>query len=155
MSTKQALLNIERNGGKVDGDIVIIQGQLPIPVKYEQSFEGHFPVEKRWLGKTLADEIIFDFEGNGFVLKGENRPAIGDSWTTQSEKYAQVAVYIDGKLNETIQLPVKATVRRHEICWKYQLADTKHTIKLKLLNPDAEMNCYLSELIVYSGKRPK
>jgi hypothetical protein len=93
-----------------------------------------------------------DFEGNGFVVKGEAKPKEGSSWDSKSEKFAQIEVYIDGKLHETAKLPVRFTTRRHEICWKYELGDAPHTVKLKLLNPDPAIICYLSELIWYSSK---
>lgn len=152
IGTKQALLNIERNGGKVVGDKITIKKQMPVPVAFEQSFEGQYPLDKKWIGKNLENEIELEFEGNGFVVKGENKPSQGSSWDSKSEKFAQVEVYIDEKLTETVKLPVRFTTRRHEICWKYQLPDTKHKVKLKLLNPDPEMKCYLSELIWYSSK---
>lgn len=152
IGNRQALENISRNGGRVDGNRVIIKTQLPLPVKYEQSFTGIYPLEKKWIGITLSDTASFSFTGNAFVILGENQPATGNIWNTESDKVAKVEMYIDGQLTETFDLPVKANNRRHEICWKYQLPETKHTIQLKLLNPDPDMRCNLGELLVYSGK---
>jgi hypothetical protein len=155
IGTKHAIQNIERNGGKVSGNMVYIKKQTPLPVKFEQSFEGHYPVEKLWIGKTLADEMEFEFEGNGFVVRGESKLRTANQGATPSEKYANVEVYIDGQLSETARLPVNFTTRRYEICWKYQLPETKHKVRLKLTNPDPEVNCYLSDYFYYTGKKPK
>lgn len=152
ISTKHALENIERNGGKVDGNNIIIKAQLPEPVGFEQSFEGHFPIAKKRIGKELKDEFEFEFEGNGFVITGENNPKGGSAWQIKSDGVADIEMYIDGKLYETIKLPINTVTRRHEICWKYQLEDTRHSVKLRLLNPDPEMVCSLNELITYSSK---
>ena len=155
IGTKHALQNIERNGGKVSGNTITIKTQLPTPVRFEESFEGHFPLDKKWIGKNLENEIELDFEGNGFVLRGDTKLKESSSRETKGDKYAQIEVYIDDKLSETIKLPAKFTTRRLEICWKYQLVDTKHKVKLKLINADPEITCYLSELIWYSSKPQK
>ena len=44
------------------------------------------------------------------------------------------------------------TQRRHDLFWKYQLPKGKHTLRVKLLNPDAEHVVRMSELMVYSDK---
>ena len=43
---KHALQVIEKNGGKIDANAVTIKLQQPKPVRFEQSFEGHYPIEK-------------------------------------------------------------------------------------------------------------
>ena len=46
--------------------------QQPATVKFEKSFEGVYPVAKipvKWYDNK--DEISFNFEGTGFVLRGE------------------------------------------------------------------------------------
>jgi ADP-ribosylglycohydrolase len=152
IGTKHAIQNIIRNGGSVKGDMLTIKAQMPQSVHVEQSFEGHYPLDKKWVGKNLETEIELDFEGNGFVIKGDCRPKEGSSWDSKSDKFATVEVYIDGKFSENIELPVRFTTRRHEICWKYQLDDSKHVVKLILKKSDPDIICYLSELLWYSSK---
>ena len=53
LGMKHALQNIQRNGGQIQGDHVLIVSQQPVPVKFEQSFEGHHPIEKREIKKSL------------------------------------------------------------------------------------------------------
>ncbi|HEX4851915.1 MAG TPA: ADP-ribosylglycohydrolase family protein, partial [Puia sp.] len=69
---KHAIQNIELHGGSVNGDQVTIKRESPNPVKFEKSFEGHYPIEKmpaHW--SENGDEVNFEFEGIGFVLKGD------------------------------------------------------------------------------------
>lgn len=142
---KHAIQVIERNGGKSDGDNVTIKLQQPKPVRLEQSFEGHFPVEKKNIGKTLGQEFEFSFEGIGFVLLGESA-----RWDSKSTYVGKAEIYIDNKLVETADLPASFTTRRYEVCWKYQLPKQKHTIRIKLLNPDEKEPVRLHSYIVYS-----
>ncbi|HKG68685.1 MAG TPA: hypothetical protein VKA92_07435 [Segetibacter sp.] len=69
---KHALQNIQRNGGRIKGDNITITSQTPIAVKFEKSFEGQYPVLKipvQW--SANKDSINFNFEGTGFVLRGD------------------------------------------------------------------------------------
>ena len=145
----QALANIERNGGKQQGEQVLIKKQKPLPVKWEQSFDQLRPFEKKWAGKILTDDYEFSFTGSGFVIKGDVRPITGSSWDSKSDNYLEMEVYIDGQLTETVKLPVRFTTRRHELYWNYQLADKVHTIRLKLVKQAPDMNGHISELIFY------
>ena len=156
LSYDQAVENIKRNGGKVENNIVYIKKQEPAPVKWEQSFAGIFPFEKRWLGKNLETEYEFEFTGNAFVIEGEYKPKNGSVYDENIAAVARVEMYIDGALSETIKLPMRFTKRRHEIAWKYQLENKKHSVKLKILNPDKASDCFLTQLILYSeaGKAP-
>lgn len=145
----QALMNIERNGGKISTESVQIKVQSPQPVKWEQSFENLELLEKKWGAALLKDEYEFSFTGKGFVVKGEVRPLTGSAWDSKSENFLEIEVYIDGQFSEKVKLPVRFTTRRHELCWNYQLADKAHTVKLKLVKQEPEMNAHISELIFY------
>ena len=145
---KHALANIKGRGGREVGDNVYIRLEKPVPVQWEKSFEGHFPVAKnpvRW--SAHKDEINFDFEGTGFVLKGD-----ASKWESNSDYIFHMELFVDGNLVETIPLPVKFTTRRHEIAWKYNLPKGKHTVRLKILNPSKEEAIRLGELIIYSDQ---
>ena len=152
IGTKHALLNIEKNGGKISGEKVTIKTQIPTPVKFEQSFQGHFPTDKLWIGKNLENEYEFDFEGNGFVLKGEAHPKNTSAWESRDTKNLKMEVYVDGKLHETAEIPTDYITRRNELTWKYQLPDSKHHVKLKILDPSPDYICRMTELLWYSSK---
>jgi len=147
-SFRHALQNIERNGGKVNGENVSIRLQQPVAVKFEKSFDGHFPVLKKPVNWSAdKDEINFDFEGIGFVLKGD-----ASQWDSKSDYVFNTELYIDDKLVESPQLPVSYTTRRYELCWKYQLPKGKHAVRLKILNPSKEYKINAGDVIIYSDK---
>ena len=105
---KHAMEVIERNGGKAEGDHITIALQEPKPVKLEKSFEGHYPIEKRGVGKDIKDEYTFDFEGIGFVMKGA-----ANKKNDQVDYIFKTELYINGKLVETSSLPTSFTTRRY------------------------------------------
>ena len=145
---RHALKNIERNGGKINGDQITIQLQEPAEVKFEKSFDGHYPVAKIPVHLSDSkDEVNFDFEGIGFVLKGDV-----SEWGSSSDYVFNAELYLDGKLIESPKLPVSYTTRRYELCWKYQLPGGKHTVKLKFLNPSKDHKINVEEAIIYSDK---
>ncbi len=145
---KQALENIKRNGGSIKGNLIQIKIQVPVPVKFEKSFEGIFPVAKipvNW--STGKDEISFKFDGTGFVLKGE-----AVSKTDQMQFSFKTELYIDEKLVESPILPVGFNARRQELCWKYDLPKGNHTVKLKILDRHPEAEIQSGEAIIFSDK---
>ena len=145
---KHALQNIERNGGKINGQNLTITVQQPVAVKFEKSFQGVYPIAKIpvvWSDKK--DEISFDFEGTGFVIKGETA-----RWGSESSYVFNTELYVDNNLVESPKLPASYTTRRYELCWKYDLPKGKHTVKLKILNPSKDEEFNSSEALIYSDK---
>ncbi|MBS1523799.1 MAG: ADP-ribosylglycohydrolase family protein [Bacteroidetes bacterium] len=143
---KHALENIKRNGGKVDGDKITIPFQEPKTVKFEQGFTNMKPLQKTDLPHDInTSELSFDFTGTGFVLKGEAVKKNGDS----PEYIFDIEVTIDGQKAETAKLPTSFTTRRQEIYWKYQLPNKKHSVKIKVLNPNKDYKLNSSEYLVY------
>jgi hypothetical protein len=152
LSYKHALQVIERNGGTTRGNDVQIVTQTPEPVRLEQSFSHHFPIEKRSIHTDLEKEYAADFEGIGFVLKGEANPKQGSSWDYKGDFAFHAELYIDGQKVETADLPVRYTLRRSDLFWKYQMPAGKHTIRVNVLNPDAGYTLRLNDLLVYSDQ---
>ncbi|MGV3586431.1 MAG: ADP-ribosylglycohydrolase family protein [Adhaeribacter sp.] len=149
---KHALQNIKRHGGRETQDGVQIMTQVPQPVRFEKSFAGHYPTEKRGIWKSLQDEFTFDFEGIGFVLRGEAKRLNNNLPETA---IFRVEVYLNNKLAETVDLPVSFTARRYDLAWKYQLPKQKHTVRLKLLNPQEGYSLNLSDVIIYNDQPAK
>ncbi len=151
ISYRHALLNIERNGGKIDGNNVTIVAQSPKPVKLEQGFQQLFPTEKRWLRGEIINELSFDFEGTGFAVSGEATRKKADA-----AKYIfDAELYVDGVKIETAKLPADFTTRRHELFWKYDLQDGKHKVTIKILNPNDDYKVNAAACILYSNKPPE
>jgi len=152
MGMKHALEVIARNGGKINGDHISILTQAPVPVRLEQAFEGLHPIEKRRVGKNLADEYTFEFEGTGFVVMGDAHPNKQSSWDYTGDFSFQSEVSVDGAKPVTAKFPANYRTRSNELFWKYQLPAGKHTVKIKVNNPDPEYTLRISEIIIYNNK---
>lgn len=170
LSFKHALGMIERNGGSTKGDTITIPVSEPIAVAFEQNFENTFPQSRDKMDSSFTNEYAFEFTGNGYILYGNmiKRSKIDPDYLNRIAKrlgtevfglaelqdtyVAEVEVYIDGKLDEKLMLPMKNTSRRTEPVWKYQLPEGKHQVRLKWLNhlPDYEIR--INDMIVYSSK---
>lgn len=151
MGLKHALLMIERNGGKVRPDSVTIAVQKPETVRLEQSFEGHYPVEKRAIHQKLDGDYTFEFDGIGFALMGDSRPVNGSSWEYHGDYFTTVDLYIDDQKVETGKFPASSTKRRNELFWKYQLTPGKHKVTLRQLKPDPGFAVHLSHIVIYNN----
>ncbi|MBS1524717.1 MAG: ADP-ribosylglycohydrolase family protein [Bacteroidetes bacterium] len=147
---KHALENIKRNGGSVDGDKVTILTQAPKPVRLEQGFTNLVPLQKIDLQKEVGrEDLTFDFNGTGFVLRGE-----AEKKNQEAPDYVfEAEVYVDGKKTETAKLPTSFTARRQELFWRYYLPHGKHTIKVKVLNPNPDYGLEASGYLVYGNKK--
>ncbi len=145
---KHAIQNIQANGGHVAGDQVTILTQQPAVVRLEQSFPGLFPVVRKSIGNENVKDLAFSFEGTGFVLTGEAQKQQKDD----KDYVFEVALYIDGQLVETAKLPTSFTTRRNELFWKYQLPDHKHTVNIRVLNPDDRYRLSAEDYIIFSNK---
>ena len=145
---KHALENIKENGGKVSNNEVSILVQTPVAVRFEKSFDGQYPVvviPVNW--NTAKDEVSFDFNGIGFVLKGD-----AAEWNSESTYVFNTELYLDGKLIASPKLPVSYTTRSNELAWKYELPKGKHSVTLKILNLSTEHSVRASQAIIYTDK---
>lgn len=155
LGLKHALQVVERNGGNVTGDNVTIAVQTPKAVRLEQAFPNHYPISVKAVNKNLTDEYTTDFEGVGFVLRGEAKPKGRDSWGYENPFAFNAELYVDGQKIETAKLPANFVHRRYDLFWKYQLPKGKHTVRVKLLNPDADHVVRMTDLLVYSDQPVK
>lgn len=150
IGTKHALQIIQENGGKVDGENIMLPVQKIHAVKLEQGFTGHFPKERKKIGVTLSPdkkEVEVEFTGNGFVIQGWANKTAKDI----EDSVAELEMTIDNGNPEKILMPTNFARRKHELAWKYQLADEKHTVKISLLNPDSRFKIDVGDLLVYSS----
>jgi hypothetical protein len=145
---KLALENIKENGGLVEGDNITLPLQSPATVKLEQGFPDLIPVQRKELGNDNIKELNFEFEGTGFVLTGSAEKKEKNS----GEYIFKVAMYVDGVLVETANLPTSFTTRRNELFWKYALPNKKHTVSIRVLNPDNRYRLRSWDYIIFSDK---
>ena len=149
MSFDHALKMIERNGGTVDGDKVVIKIQKPEPVRLEQSFEGLSLVEKRSVNyKNFKKLYTYDFDGSAIVCRGKVNSKKN---LCPNDYVAELAVTIDGN-KEIVRMPADFASRKFDIYWNYDLPEGKHTMTILWLNPIAEANVVLQDVVVYTTK---
>lgn len=143
MSYNQALQMIRRNGGETEGDNVTIRCQKPVPVAYEKSFDGIWPIEKRGIHRNMPDVGEIEIDGTGAAFSGYVQ-------SPDPDYVAQVEMYIDGALAETAELPALYRTRRVDLFWKYLLPKGKHTFTFKWLNPDGKSTVRFTDAIIYT-----
>jgi hypothetical protein len=156
MGFRQAVEMVKRNGGEEADEFLTIKVEEPLAVKFEKAFDGHYPIKKFNAprgGNALAfggeTEYNFDFAGKGFVLRGGARKLSG----VEADLKLEVEVYVDGQLHEVATLPTGYQGRRHEVCWKYNLEDGAHQVRVVWLNPTRGYRVDLGDVIVY-GPEP-
>ncbi len=170
LSYKHAEKLILKNGGKVDSKQIVIPYQQAVAVAFEQNFEKTFPILRDRFDKSFTDELRYEFTGNGYIFYGnlvKNAKIDRDyidrvSKRVGSEVFglaepndlyvAQLEIYIDNVLDETVKLPMKNTSRRLEPAWKYNLVEGKHTVRLKWVNPHPDYEIRINDIVVYSEK---
>jgi len=148
LSYKHALAMIQRNGGSVDNDFVLIKKQVPATVRFEKSFPGVYPVSKLPIRNKDVNGLSFDFDGTGFALLGR---AVKKQKEAMEYEF-EADLFIDGVKTETAKLPTTFRTRRHELFWKLNLPEGKHTVKIVVKNPDANYDLKADEYVVYGGR---
>lgn len=152
-SFRHAVEMIKRNGGKEEGDMMVIQYQEPQTVPLEIAFEGLFPTERKRLKGPLSQinpEISFEMEGCGFVVTGQ---AAKDDQLPDIT--LEVDVFADGQLLETVKMPTQNRTRRLEVAWNYYLPEGAHTITLKARYISEGYWIETNDVLLYSTIKPE
>ena len=150
MSFDQALQVIQRNGGTIEKDRVILPYQKPEPVRFEQSFAGHWPLPKKDIKRFVDQTGELVWEGIGVVYSF--------SWQRPQgyEEHGYEAVvecWLDGKLDKTMRIPTGGHNLANELYFHYNLPKGKHTVSFKLLNPvEGEARLIVGTELVYSDE---
>ncbi len=145
LSFQQALQVIKINGGSIEKNKVVIPEQDIVTVPLEIGFEGHYPLARKTIDAELDSETELEFEGIGFALQGR---IVKDP---EVEHTFLVEMYVDNALIETAKLPSLRHDRRNPMFWRYNLAEGKHSVKFKVLNPASNARMHLTEMIIYSS----
>ena len=172
LSYKHATEMIKLAGGSVEADKIVIPFTQPVAVAFEQNFEKTFPTFRDRYDKSFTDELSYDFTGNGYIFYGNlvKNSKIDKDYIDRVSKrvgsevfglaepedpyVAELDIFIDGKLDEHVKMPMKNTSRRLEPAWKYQLTEGKHNVTLKWINPKSEYEIRINDIMVYSEKQP-
>jgi ADP-ribosylglycohydrolase len=151
MSFQQALQVIKENGGKVEADFVEIPVQVPQQVRWEHGFDNMYPQRKisRKEMKFDGREMNFEFDGNGFVIRG-----VVSKKDTMADGSIKGKVFVDGKLVETDDWSTRFYDRRYELCWDYGIAMAHHTVKVVIEDPKPGYVIQGLEAVVFADKPP-
>ncbi len=147
LSYKHALQVVARGGGRVEEGFVELPVQTPQPVRYEESFAGHYPIGEVNFNTKVQDELTFTFEGIGFAATGWAGGGQGLDAVHTSE------LYVDGRLVETSRHPTAFRTRKNLPFWRYGLAPGKHTVRLRLVDPAPGAFLQVDRVIFY-GEAP-
>ncbi len=148
ISFKHALALIKQNGGEENDGYITIKVQKPAKLKFEQSFEGMYPVKELLVRKDYLEENIkIDFIGNGIVILGNVKSQCGES---TSDYIALLDVYLDGIKTEQIKMPFDYIVRKYDIYHKYMLENGNHAVELKWVNQDPDFRITLKSYVIYA-----
>lgn len=104
---------------------------------------------KRVLNNTNT-EYSFEFEGVGFIVRG--RSEITEQNNNTDILDPEIVVFVDDVLIEKTILPTDFTKRRNEICWKYNLKEEKHNVRIELVNPSESNQIILGNILIYINK---
>lgn len=146
MSFDQALQVIERNGGKVTDDEIVVRCQEPRPVRLEQCFEGLEPLKRTDYWKEFGEEAFeCEINGNAVVVMG----AIGGD--AESGYVGEVEISLDGQVVEVAKMPAKFQSRKYDMYWNYDLDGKPHKLSFRLLNPNESNTAAVH--VVYEMKK--
>ncbi|MBK9104298.1 MAG: ADP-ribosylglycohydrolase family protein [Saprospiraceae bacterium] len=153
LTYKHTLQLIEQQNGKVNDDSVVIKLQEPAIVPFEESFDGMFPKEERYLRQEFTDKnIVVDFNGNGVVVLGNVKSRCGES---KSDYVALLDIMLDGQKIEQVKMPFDYIVRKYDIYHKYKLKEGAHHLEIVWTNKHPEFSLYMKSIVVYSESPAK
>lgn len=147
-SFDQAMQVIVREGGAVGENEVTIKVQKPEPVRFEKSFEGHWPTGILYIRKELSKVPEVNFTGKGIVVRYDFIKAPD---YVEHGYEAVVDVYLDGTLAQTRILP-DGKGKALEFFYQYNLPLGRHTLTFDWKNKEKDIDIRLSRAIVYGEK---
>lgn len=147
LSMKHATELITKHNGSVDNENISIAYQEPVPVRFEQSFEGIELAGTADINQSITTFDSLEFEGTGLVIKGAVKGEIDTSYV------AEVEIILNGTPVETVHLPLFFDHRKHEIFYNYELPKAKYQVTCKWLNPVQGADVWLAGAVFYTEKK--
>ncbi len=147
MSYAQALKVVSEYGGKVGEDDVTVKVRKIQPVRLEQGFEGLVPQGRYEFRRAYADSAFtFGFDGRAVVLCGGYRQM---DWSVQTDCVAKIEITLDGEVQPIVELPCRNRARMDQLWYNYCLAPGRHTVSVRVLNPEKEVWVESTSYLVY------
>lgn len=172
-SNGHALAMIERAGGAITEESVVIPQRKAEVLPLEQNFTDTYPLFRDRKDEWMSDRYKFDFTGNGFVIWGnlvKTEDITADYAHRVSIRHigsevfglaeiddpyvAEIEVWIDGSLDHVSCMPMKNTDRKTEPAWKYLMPEGRHEIELVWLNPHKDYLLRVNDIMYYSSIEP-
>ena len=149
LNYNMALELITSNGGVVNDSSISIKFQTPKEVPWEENFVGHFPAERRVIGKPFENNsLTVNFTGNAVVLMGFVKQLMPDNLYY----LAQMEAYLDGQLVESFKMPFDYIKRKYAIFHRYNLTQGDHTLVVKCVNPHPNYVIRTKDMVVYANQ---
>ena len=139
MSYSHALQLIERGGGKVGDDKIVIKCQQPVAVRFEQGFPNLKPRERIKIGKNITEYPLFEGEGVGVAINGR-------AFCDDQNYVAEVEITVDDKAPEVVKMPVRYALRKLEVYQNFALEAGHHKVQMHWLNPRKD-----ARIMIYDG----
>ena len=154
---KHAVEMILAQGGRLEGEKVIIKAQEPRAVRLEQSpdfllrkevfGDYRFSLIPDNKGVSIRDFKNYEFEGIGLVINGEVRGKRSEF----QDYVAEVEFMINGKKIKKMKLPLDFITRSTELFWYRELPKGRHNLELVWLNPMEGIDIILESSVVYDN----
>lgn len=152
LSLEHTLELLNRNGGTSDENAVTIQVQKPAEVRFEESFTGMYPKERRPFNKDLYDEeIVVNFDGTGVVVMGAIKRIAGNN----NDYVAIMEASLNGEVIETFKMPYDYIKRKYDIFHLYELPKKEHQLKIVWKNPHPDFRIHNKDIVIYSNEELK
>ena len=141
MSYSHALQLIEREGGKISSDKIVIKSQQPEAVRLEQSFPNLKPRERVSIRKPITECPTIETNCAGVIICGEVK--------SEDKSYvAEVEITIDGKAKEVVKMPANWTIRKLEVYHNFELGAGHHTVQMRWLNPTKQASVEVYDMLL-------
>jgi hypothetical protein len=143
--------NILNNGGKADGNDIIIKYHKPETLPLEIAYPDIYPKDEMIIEKSIRETGKIEFSGTGIaILGGPSGPDLNNNGYV-----AEVQVSIDGNPVTVRKLPFSYHSRALEIFFDLELPNGDHVLELKWLNPVDSLDIPVSRCLVFSDELVK
>jgi hypothetical protein len=146
-----SLENINKYGGKVEGEDITFAYSSPETLPLEVAYPNIYPSGTIEVKKSIREIERIDFTGTGIAIRGGHSRRGSDV----DDYVAEVEVTVDGDISTIRKLPYSYHSRALEVYFNLELPKGDHTIELEWLNPEETLDIVVSNCIVFSDELVK